>query len=87
MTWDEFYSSTPFQVRVRVKAWADNRKDSVKSILLGAYSTARLGHTHHKYFPRTFDEWIGQEKKDKQQTPEQFASSLMLWARRNGLKD
>lgn len=87
MNWAEFYDSTPFQVKVRVKAWAENRKDSVKSILLGAYSTARLGHTQPKYFPKTFEEWLGTPKSLQQQKPEEFASSLMLWARRNGLKD
>ena len=87
MTWDEFYRSTPFQVKVRTQAWAENRKDSVKSILLGAYSTARLHHTSPKYFPQSFDEWIGKPKSFEQQTPEQFASALLRRARKNGLKD
>ncbi len=89
LTWEQFYSYTPFQVTMIVKAWSKNRSEIVDTHMLAAYHNAALSLyvNDPRGFPETFKEWYDKGKPPKPQTEAEASSAILLWARKNGLKD
>jgi hypothetical protein len=84
---EDFYQYTPFQTSIQIRAWIKNRDDEIEAKLLQAYHTAQLSLTDPKHFPETFRVWFDGMKPKKPQTAREASAAILMWARKNGLKD
>jgi hypothetical protein len=72
-----------------LRAWAKNRTENVDTHMLAAYHNAGLSLyvNDPRGFPETFKQWYDKSKPPKQQTEAESRAAILLWARKNGLKD
>lgn len=81
LSWAEFCDSTPYQTRIQIDAWLENRKLERNLTMTAAYMTARLSLTQAKHFPSLKDFLPDDEKRKVEQTSEDFTAQFVHWAR------
>lgn len=82
---EEFHALTPYQSSLHIRAWVKNRKDDQLGQMLAAYHNAWLGMVDPQKFP-SFEEFSGRKIR-KKQTGDEASAAILIWARKNGLKD